>query len=29
MIEEGARFSGNIDMDVELPSGVIRKRDAA
>ena len=22
VIEEGARFSGNIEMDVELPAGV-------
>jgi cytoskeletal protein CcmA (bactofilin family) len=26
VIEEGARFSGNIEMDVELPAGVKEKR---
>ena len=31
VIEEGARFSGNIEMDVELPAGVkaAAKREAA
>jgi cytoskeletal protein CcmA (bactofilin family) len=31
VIEEGARFSGNIEMDVELPAGVkaASKREAA
>jgi cytoskeletal protein CcmA (bactofilin family) len=30
VIEDGARFSGNIEMDVELPEGIkILKRDAA
>jgi cytoskeletal protein CcmA (bactofilin family) len=30
VIEDGARFSGNIEMDVDLPEGIkILKRDAA
>jgi cytoskeletal protein CcmA (bactofilin family) len=30
VIEDGARFSGHIEMDVELPEGVkVLKRDAA
>ena len=29
VIEEGARFSGNIEMDVELPAGVTVNRKAA
>jgi hypothetical protein len=30
VIEDGARFSGSIEMDVELPEGLkVLKRDAA